>query len=183
LEGLLPREKIGALQQSRQGEHRFVTVKLDDPTLIPDLVAYYEAAMPWWPSRVRPPTVPCSTRRRPATSISASTTRKCAPVGLRGRHFTSARASAATIRSKNRLLSALWTPGVWRIAHGPFTLKVILPGSTPGKFRVESIPPCVGGTSSTVSTGGSPDDETSFPMPAAKFPGFVVEIAPGVDYI
>jgi cell division protease FtsH len=39
LEGLLPREKIEALRQSGQGEHHFVTVKLDDPTLIPDLEA------------------------------------------------------------------------------------------------------------------------------------------------
>jgi cell division protease FtsH len=39
LAGLLPTEKIEALQKLGQGEHRFRTVKLDDPTLIPDLEA------------------------------------------------------------------------------------------------------------------------------------------------
>ena len=39
LAGLLPTEKIEALQKLGQGEHRFRTVKLDDPTLIPDLAA------------------------------------------------------------------------------------------------------------------------------------------------
>jgi cell division protease FtsH len=38
LEGLPP-EKIAALRQSGKGEQRFVTVQLDDPTLIPDLEA------------------------------------------------------------------------------------------------------------------------------------------------
>jgi len=39
LAGLLPTEKMEALQKRGQGEHRFRTVKLDDPTLIPDLEA------------------------------------------------------------------------------------------------------------------------------------------------
>ncbi len=39
LEGLLPAEKITELQRVGQGEHRFVTVKLEDPTLIPGLEA------------------------------------------------------------------------------------------------------------------------------------------------
>jgi cell division protease FtsH len=39
LETLLPPERINALHQVGQGEHRFVTVKLEDPTLIPDLEA------------------------------------------------------------------------------------------------------------------------------------------------
>jgi cell division protease FtsH len=39
LEGLLPKEKMEALRKLGQGEQRFVTVQLDDPTLIPDLEA------------------------------------------------------------------------------------------------------------------------------------------------
>ena len=39
LEGLLPPEKITELRKSGRGEPRFVTVKVDDPTLIPDLEA------------------------------------------------------------------------------------------------------------------------------------------------
>ena len=39
LEGLLPQAKQEELRKSGHGEHRFVTVKLDDPTLIPDLEA------------------------------------------------------------------------------------------------------------------------------------------------
>ncbi|HEY5868026.1 MAG TPA: ATP-dependent zinc metalloprotease FtsH [Candidatus Tectomicrobia bacterium] len=39
LAGLLPPEKVEALQKRGQGEHRFRTVQLDDPTLIPDLEA------------------------------------------------------------------------------------------------------------------------------------------------
>ena len=39
LEGLLPKEKLEALKRSGQGEHRFVTVRVDDPTLIPELEA------------------------------------------------------------------------------------------------------------------------------------------------
>ncbi len=39
LEGLLPAEKIAELRKSGRGEPRFVTVKVDDPTLIPDLEA------------------------------------------------------------------------------------------------------------------------------------------------
>ena len=39
LEGLLPQAKREELRKSGHGEHRFVTVKLDDPTLIPDLEA------------------------------------------------------------------------------------------------------------------------------------------------
>ena len=39
LEGLLPQVKREALRTSGHGEPRFVTVKLDDPTLIPDLEA------------------------------------------------------------------------------------------------------------------------------------------------
>jgi cell division protease FtsH len=39
LEGLLPPEKIAELRKSGRGEPRFVTVKVDDPTLIPDLEA------------------------------------------------------------------------------------------------------------------------------------------------
>src|SRR6266568_3015301 len=39
LEGLLPPAKIEELRTSGRGEPRFVTVKLDDPTLIPDLEA------------------------------------------------------------------------------------------------------------------------------------------------
>src|SRR2546426_4138845 len=39
LEGLLPQVKREALRKSGHGEPRFVTVKLDDPTLIPDLEA------------------------------------------------------------------------------------------------------------------------------------------------
>jgi cell division protease FtsH len=39
LEGLLPTEKMEALRKRGQGEQRFVTVQLDDPTLIPDLEA------------------------------------------------------------------------------------------------------------------------------------------------
>jgi len=39
LEGLLPKEKIEVLQQDGQGMHPFVTVTLDDPSLIPDLEA------------------------------------------------------------------------------------------------------------------------------------------------
>src|SRR6266487_6589534 len=37
LEGLLPPAKIEELRTAGRGEPRFVTVKLDDPTLIPDL--------------------------------------------------------------------------------------------------------------------------------------------------
>ncbi len=39
LEGLLPQAKREALRKSGHGEPRFVTVKLDDPTLIPNLEA------------------------------------------------------------------------------------------------------------------------------------------------
>jgi cell division protease FtsH len=39
LEGLLPQATIEALRKGGPGEQRFVTVKLDDPTLIPDLEA------------------------------------------------------------------------------------------------------------------------------------------------
>ena len=39
LEGLLPPAQIKALRTSGHGEPRFVTVQLDDPTLIPDLMA------------------------------------------------------------------------------------------------------------------------------------------------
>jgi cell division protease FtsH len=39
LEGLLPKEKMEALRKLGNGEQRFVTVQLDDPTLIPDLEA------------------------------------------------------------------------------------------------------------------------------------------------
>jgi cell division protease FtsH len=39
LEGLLPQATIEALRKVGPGEQRFVTVKLDDPTLIPDLEA------------------------------------------------------------------------------------------------------------------------------------------------
>ena len=39
LEGLLPSAKIEELRTAGRGEPRFVTVKLDDPTLIPDLQA------------------------------------------------------------------------------------------------------------------------------------------------
>jgi len=39
LEGLLPQAKREELRKSGHGEPRFVTVKLDDPTLIPDLEA------------------------------------------------------------------------------------------------------------------------------------------------
>ena len=36
---LLPKEKLEALRRSGQGEHGFVTVRVDDPTLIPELEA------------------------------------------------------------------------------------------------------------------------------------------------
>ena len=39
LEGLLPPAKIKELRTSGHGEPRFVTVQVDDPTLIPDLMA------------------------------------------------------------------------------------------------------------------------------------------------
>jgi cell division protease FtsH len=39
LEGLLPKEKIVELQKAGKGEHRFVTVRVDDPTLIQELEA------------------------------------------------------------------------------------------------------------------------------------------------
>jgi cell division protease FtsH len=39
LEGLLPKEKIAELQKTGKGEHRFVTVRVDDPTLIQELEA------------------------------------------------------------------------------------------------------------------------------------------------
>jgi cell division protease FtsH len=39
LEGLLPQATIEALRKVGPGEQRFVTVKLDDPTLIPDMEA------------------------------------------------------------------------------------------------------------------------------------------------
>ena len=39
LEGLLPKEKIAELQKAGKGEHRFVTVRVDDPTLIQELEA------------------------------------------------------------------------------------------------------------------------------------------------
>src|SRR5215831_14178772 len=39
LEGLLPEAKIKALQQFGKDDHRFVTVKVDDPTLIPEIEA------------------------------------------------------------------------------------------------------------------------------------------------
>jgi len=39
LEGLLPKEKLAELQKAGKGEHRFVTVRVDDPTLIQELEA------------------------------------------------------------------------------------------------------------------------------------------------
>ena len=39
LEGLLPKEKIAELQKAGKGEHRFATVRVDDPTLIQELEA------------------------------------------------------------------------------------------------------------------------------------------------
>src|SRR5437867_8210014 len=39
LEGLLPKEKLEDLKRSGPGGHRFVTVRVDDPTLIPELEA------------------------------------------------------------------------------------------------------------------------------------------------
>jgi cell division protease FtsH len=39
LEGLLPKEKIAELQRAGKGEHRFVTVRVDDPMLIQELEA------------------------------------------------------------------------------------------------------------------------------------------------
>jgi cell division protease FtsH len=39
LEGLLPKEKIEALEKSGKGEHPFVTIRVNDPSLIPDLEA------------------------------------------------------------------------------------------------------------------------------------------------
>ena len=39
LEDLLPKEKIAELRKAGKGEHRFVTVRVDDPTLIPELEA------------------------------------------------------------------------------------------------------------------------------------------------
>ena len=45
---LLPKEKLEALRRSGQGEHGFVTVRVDDPTLIPEL----EAAKARFPGQV-----------------------------------------------------------------------------------------------------------------------------------
>jgi cell division protease FtsH len=39
LEGLLPKEKLTALQKDGKGEHRFVTVRVEDPTLVQELEA------------------------------------------------------------------------------------------------------------------------------------------------
>src|SRR3989442_2975542 len=39
LEGLLPPAKMAELRKFGQGEHRFITVQLDDPALIPELEA------------------------------------------------------------------------------------------------------------------------------------------------
>lgn len=39
LEGLLPEDRIASIRQSNQGERPFTTVRLDDPTLIPELQA------------------------------------------------------------------------------------------------------------------------------------------------
>ncbi len=39
LEALLPKEKIEELKRFGQGTHRFVTARVDDPTLVPDLEA------------------------------------------------------------------------------------------------------------------------------------------------
>jgi cell division protease FtsH len=39
LEGILPKEKIAELQKFGKGEHRFVTVRVTDPTLVQDLEA------------------------------------------------------------------------------------------------------------------------------------------------
>ncbi len=39
LEGLLPKEKVEEIQQLADGEHRFVTIRVSDPTLIQDLEA------------------------------------------------------------------------------------------------------------------------------------------------
>jgi cell division protease FtsH len=39
LEGLLPKEKLAELQKAGKGEHRFATVRVDDPTLIQELEA------------------------------------------------------------------------------------------------------------------------------------------------
>src|SRR5438094_9312817 len=37
LDGLLPSEKLAELRRSGKGEHQFVTVRVDDPTLVRDL--------------------------------------------------------------------------------------------------------------------------------------------------
>ena len=39
LEGILPKEKIDELSRFGKGEHRFVTARVDDPTLVPELEA------------------------------------------------------------------------------------------------------------------------------------------------
>ena len=39
LEGLLPKTKLEELRKFGQGEHRFVTVRVEDPALIPELEA------------------------------------------------------------------------------------------------------------------------------------------------
>jgi cell division protease FtsH len=39
LEGLLPKEKIAELKRYGKGEHRFVTARVNDPSLVPDLEA------------------------------------------------------------------------------------------------------------------------------------------------
>jgi cell division protease FtsH len=39
LEGILPKEKIAELQKFGKGEHRFVTIRVNDPTLVQDLEA------------------------------------------------------------------------------------------------------------------------------------------------
>jgi cell division protease FtsH len=39
LEGILPKERIAELQKFGTGEHRFVTVRVNDPTLVQDLEA------------------------------------------------------------------------------------------------------------------------------------------------
>ena len=39
LDGLLPKDKIDELKRFGKGTHRFITARVDDPTLVPDLEA------------------------------------------------------------------------------------------------------------------------------------------------